>query len=100
MPIPKPEARRPKEIRIPKSEGGRPVGESLPRGRDSCSRLPKLNTQARGESRLDVWGENSDFGIRISFGLRVSVFGFHGCLAILSRAVTVPKHHTFVTPRR
>src|ERR1035437_457041 len=53
FPNPKPEDRRPKEIRSPKSESSGVVTHGI--------------------------GPVSDFGFRHSFGLRVSVFGFLGC---------------------
>ena len=70
---PKPEGRNPKEVRSPKSEVGNPMGM---RGNWRL-RFPK-NGAVLGSSRNPFASESgSDFGLRASFGLRGSGFGFH-----------------------
>jgi len=62
--------------------------------RKLCKRPPNAKSSTNFQSLT------SDFGIRISFGSRVSAFGFHIYFPAPIFPVDVPMHHKLLTPRR
>src|ERR1035437_1672055 len=79
------ETRRPKAETREKAEGRNPKLLFAIAGADSLRRLRKAGQRVLGNPAPEgaSWLQLSDFGIRPSFGLRISAFGFQGAALLL-----------------